>query len=559
MTTGRRRGLAAALVVLLLGSACTDGTDDPTAPSPQEDSPPIGQPSTDADDRGTLRFALGSDPASIDPRFISDDEGALVVDALFDSLVALDDDLVAVPAAATSWTIDEARRLYTFELRDDATFHDGTPVTASDFVRSFQRIADGTAEPPSFLFYQLAAVVGFDEARTAGTPLAGVRATAEHTLEIELTEPFEDFLYVLADPSLAPVPPVADEDPARFRERPVGNGPFAMASDWQHNQFIRVVAYAEHTTPPRLNEVVFQIFADDAARDQQYDDFQRGLVDVAEIPASALATARQEHGRSDDGYSGPGVLDGVTGTVYYLGFNTQQPPLDDPAVRRALSMLIDRDGIVEDIMLDVRVVARGLVPPSVPGAAVDACSHCLYNPEAARAALTAEDGTILGGLEGPLRIFHNTGTTNRRIADRIARDVEAALGIEVEVTSADLEPFVEQVRAGDVDLFRIGWQAEYPSPGSVLLPLFRTAAIGQDNLTRYSDPEVDALLEQARTTVDRTERFDLYRQAEGRILEAAPVAPIFFYRHSRVVADTVAGFQLGPFGNVDLTQVQMSR
>ena len=536
---------------LLATSCTTEGPTRPPSRAPADTSTSAEAPTASDAVGGTLRYALDDNPASIDPRFVSDQEGLTVVDALFDSLVAIGDDLTSIePAAATDWSISDDGRTYTFELRPDATYHDGAPVVAQDFVRSFERIVDREAEPQSFLFYQLAPVRGY-EAALEGEALSGVRAVDDHTLRIRLRHPAAEFLQVLAHPSLAPVPPAAEGGGGAFADEPVGNGPFEMAEAWQQNQFIRVTRFADHPTPPRLDEVVFQIFADDRARQQQYDDFQDGRVDVASVPPERLSDAVATYGRSSDGRSGPGLIDGTTGTVYYYGFNTQLAPFDDRRVRRALSLLIDRDRIVGEILLGTREPAEALVPPSLPGAQPGACDVCDHDPERARQILDREGTTE---VTGPLEIVHDAGTTNERIAERVADDISSALDIEVTTREMSLADVIGELREGTIGIFRLGWQADYPSPGAVLQPLFRSDTIGQDNLTRYSRPRVDRLLDRARREQDTQARLELYQQVEQLVLEDAPVAPIFFYRSARLVSDQVRDLRIGPLGRVSLDE-----
>ena len=575
-----RAGVAGLVACIGLAACTTVTTAPPTTTTPAEVSTSV--PTTTEDpvgEGGTLRYALGADPASIDPRFLADEEGAVVADALFDSLVAVDEDLTTVvPAAARRWDVSDDGRVLTFHLREGATYHDGTPVVARDFVRSFRRIVDRSGTPTSFLHYQLAPVEGYVEAIADGTPLSGVRAVDDETLEVRLSRPSTEFLQVLAHPSLGPSPPTADEEATAFAESPVGNGPFAMAEPWQRNQFIRVTRFADHHDPARLDEVVFQIFAGDPSYQQQYDDFERGQVDVAAVPPARLDEAATSYGRSPDGVHGPGLLTGLTGALYAYGFNTQLPPFDDPAVRRAISRLIDRDRIAEQVLLGAREAATTLVPPSLPGAAHGRCQHCTYDPEAAREELgmapeptasPTEGSTVAGGstasppdgafapplVDHPIEIVVNAGSTNERIAERVAADIEDALGIEVTTRTAEPAAFVGELRAGEIQVFRLGWTADYASPGAVLQPLFRSDAVDADNLTRFVDEQVDALLDEARRTADVEERLDLYAQAEQRILDLAPVAPIFFYPQNRVVSASVHELRIGPLGHVNLDEV----
>jgi oligopeptide transport system substrate-binding protein len=538
--------LTALLVALLTG--CTTSapeepraTPTPTAPSPEDRAP-------EQVSGGTLRIGLGVDPASIDPRFVVDEEGELVVSALFEPLVTLDDRLGVIPAAAERWQLDDEGRVFTFELRD-ASFHNGTPVTADDFVRAFDRITDGTADPPSFLAYLLEPVEGAAAAAAEGAELVGVEAVDPSTLVIRLTEPVPGFLRTLAHPSLVPVPAVADDDVEAFGEQPIGNGPFAMAGPREPEAFLRLARFADHHTPARLDEVVLQIYPDDPSREQQWEDFVDGQLQVADVPPERLDEARETYGEASDGYTGPGVLDGITSTVYLYGFDTTREPFDDPRVRRAISLSIDRDALADEVMQGTRVAATSLVPPPIPGSQTDACEHCRHDPEAARAELEEAD-VILDELQ----LTHNRGRTHTAIAESMASDLEDALGITVDLQGEDLQPFVLGVRRGEVPFFRLGWETGDPDPGAYLYPMFHSSQVGMDNLTRYADEEVDALLDEARASADERDARASYAEAERRILADAPVVPLLWYRHTTAIAPTVRDLRWSPLGRLDLAR-----
>lgn len=557
MTRASWHTVGLTLLLALFVSACTNGdVPDQTVSPSAEPTTPTASPSaepTGPRPGGVLRFALATNPESIDPRFVADDEGTIVVDALFDSLVALDDDLEVVPSVADSWEISPDATTLTFTLDDDASFHDGTPVTAEDFRRSFSRMVDARQEPRSFLAYLLAPVIGFQETRASGEPLAGVEAVDPSTLVIRLQYPFAEFLEVLTHPSLAPVPPSADTDLESYGRQPIGNGPFAMAGEWELGEFIRVVRNDDYSGEDALlDEVLFRIYVEDPAQDQQFADFEADQLQVAEVPADQMDQAAAEHGRSPDGRTGPGLLDGDALTIYYYGFNNELPPFDDADVRRAFSELINRDRIAQEVLYGTRRPADSIVPPGLPGYQAGVCTYCVFAPqEAVDRLATIED------LELPesITLLHNTGETHSAIASIIADDIEANLDIEVDVQSLELRPFVQTLQTGQVEMFRLGWPADYPSMGAFLYPLFHTSNIGTDNLARYSNPDVDALLDQARAELDPAVRRDLYQQAEQLILEDAAIAPVVTYRHRRIVAEEVRDFVLSPLGRVDLARV----
>jgi ABC-type transport system substrate-binding protein len=651
-----RSVLAGVIAGVLLLSACSPPPAPPAGPEPTsgQAAPPTPGP-VDVRRGGTLRVGLSLDPYTLDPRFLADEQGQLIADALFDPLVRLDEDFEVVPGAAEAWEVSEAGTQLTFHLRE-ATFHDATPVTADDFVRTFVRIADGGASPPSFLAYLLAPVEGFDAAQAGQAPLAGVEALDERTLRIRLSVPDRSFLTTLADPSLVPVPVTADDDPEVFAEQPVGNGPFRMTEPRERDAFLRLRRNADHHAPPLLDEVLLQIYQEDLTRDRQWDDLLDGQLQVAEVPPERRDEAIERFGRADDGVNGPGFLEGLTSAVYLYGFDVTQPPFDLPELRRAISLAIDREALAQDVMLGSRVPATAVIPPSLPGAQAGACGYCRHDPEAAREQFelarqrlaaeageeadpggsAADQGTPAEGDDDPagaedpdaaeediateeedvlaeeelgtgegeatgeedaigeegaigeeeangeddgteegarveteeagsaepdlpavlerLTLTHNRGRTHAAIAQRMAADIEEALGVEVDLDARELEPFLQAVSAGEVAVFRLGWDPAEPQPGSYLRPLFHSSQIGADNLTRYASQDVDRYLDEAQTAAFPTVAEAWYRQAERRVLEDLPAVPLLWYRHQRVVAPEVRDLRISPLGRMTLAE-----
>jgi len=577
---------------LLLLAGCTaadeparDATGVAPAPEPERDDP-------DTRAGGTLRVALDADPVSIDPRFVVDDEGELLVDALFDPLVRLNDRGEPIPAAARRWDIGGDGRIFTFHLRD-ARFHDGTPVTAEDFARTFNRIADGTAEPVSYLAYLLADVRGIEAAQEGVGDLAGVEVLDAETLRITLAEPQPAFIRTLADPSLVPTPPAADVDPEGYGEEPIGNGAFAMAGPRERGEFIRLSRAEDHRRPALLDEVLFTVY--DAEGDEQttWDDLLDGQLHVAGIGPERRAEATQRFGRSSDGYSGPGLLDGIRSTVYLYGFDTSRPPFDDARLRRAISLAIDREALADEATQDRRVPATSLVPPAIPGTQRTICGACQQDLQEAERLLdevlhglavaaqepeapeddggeategeAAEDEAEEAPEEvepltpaeafGTLTLTYNRGSFHSAIAEQMAEDLEEVLGLEVGFQGRDLAPFVQGIRSGEVPFFRLGWDVTEPTAAAYLYPLFHSSQIGLDNLTRFADDEVDDLLELARRSPDEAERQRALRGAERRILEQMPAIPLLWYRHDVVVRPEVQDLVYSPLGRINLPEV----
>lgn len=555
------RGLAAATAVAgLAAAACWRSPPPQVRPSPGASPSVVAtETATGPDVTGTFRWAV-QEPGAIVPAQATGRDDLAVVDALFDSLTALDENNRPVPAAALLWGSDPSATRWTFTLRPGATFHDGTPVDAASVARGWAAVAAG---PAAHLLADVAGAAG-----AGGGPIAGVRAVAPDQLEVDLVRPMASFPAAVAHPALAPLP-VAAVDP----DRPIGNGPFRAEQPWAHGRFIRLARFpgwangsqapdpgpgaasGAETTSARVDELLFQILDPDAA----YLAFQQGRVDFTALPLGALAEAVARYGRSADGYDGPGVLLGGMPVTYHLAFTLNAPPFDDREVRRGLSLAIDRERLAAENLDGGLDPARRLLPPAVAGDAADAaaaaaaeCAHCRYAPAAAEARFVRR-----GIDELPLTISRGGG--HERIADALRRDL-AAVGVRLRIRALDFTEFRAAAAGGEPGAYRAGWTADHPTPDDVLLPLLHTPdparALGEANVGGYSAPDVDALLDAASAMFDPTARRALYDEAERLALNRdVAIVPLLTYRHRAVASSRVAGLRYGPTGRIDVTRL----
>lgn len=530
-----RRG-ALVVVLLLALAACR-----PAGAAP-DGSTGSGTPSSSpAAEGGTMRWAVSS-PIAITPHAVVDSAGMLVVDSLFDSLTALTTAGEVLPSAATRWEVADGGRRWRFTLRPGATYHDGTPVRADDVARAWARtVADGRTGP------HLADVVGYDTVRRRGSGrLAGARAIDDATLEVVLSTPDMSFPATVAHPSLAPLPPAAFEDEAGFALEPVGNGPYRMAEPWVPGQFIRVQRADEWNNGPaersseRIRELLFRTVDPDDA----YVGFQQGRIDVAPVPAGALEQARRTYGVRGDLDRGPGVVETHVPDLYFLAFRVDQPPWDDPEVRRALSRAIDRQAVVDaqgERRLDV---ARTIVPPAIPSAGTAFCDACVHLPTLAAAAFARADVTDL-----TLTVDAQGG--HEVVANRIRSDL-AELGVDLTVRTVPFDEYLAALDAGELTLFRFGWHAQAPHAGAMLEPVVGGTAPDAPgdgaNYTGYASEIVDGLLARARVAESAADRDALWTQAEQVALDDMPVVPLFSSRQRQVVSDRIDGLAITPWG-----------
>lgn len=527
-------------------------TPSPTAEAPAPTPDPEGPhatPGEGARGGGTLRFAI-REPDRILPGEATEPDELLVVDAVFDSLTAYASNLAVVPSAAESWEVDEEQRTWTFVLRERGTFHDEdrTPVTASDFAFAWSRAVAGEAAG-----FHLREVEGYDEvAAGQAQSLRGVQAIDQRTLEVTLTRPNARFHAVVAHPALGPLPSGRFEpDPEGFRAQPIGNGPFALAEARVPDQFLRLQRFSDWRNgakAPLLDEVLFQVMDPDTA----FLAFQQGRLHVSPLPEGAVAEAIERYGTSAEGYRGPGVLNGLTPVLYFLGFRLDAAPFDQVSLRRAVSLAIDRERIAEATLGGNMAVARSLVSPALPEGREDACEFCRHDPDEAAALREAS------GHDGQVTLWFNVDGGHRGVAEMVREDLLAAGFGPVVFRSPPFEDYLTALGEGQAELFRFGWRPEYPGADDVLRPLFSTERIGEHNFMRYSDPEVDALLDEARGSASAVRRLFLHRRAEDLILERdQAVVPLLFYRHQRVVSEEVGGFALNPLGYANLHSVSL--
>lgn len=486
-----------------------------------------------------MRFALDREPASLDPAEVREWAGVVVVDAVFDSLARMSDNLaVAQPSAAAEWESSPDLRTWTFRLREDGRWHDGTPVVASDFVRAFEALSPALPEPVfnAWLLEPLVHNDGELDLRTRG----------DLTLVVTLPEPMGDLPALLSHPALAPRQPGGFDS-----EQPVGNGPFRLAEPWAHNQFVRL-APVEEASEQLVDEVLLPIYAQQGGDEIQYADFQAEAVDVAGLPPDRLDEARLANG-SGVGNRGPGVLTGDLATLHYLGYDTSRSPWSDPDVRRAVSLLIDRDVLVAQVGGDVRSAAQGIVPPGLPGAGVAVCDHCDRD--------LADSLDLLGAAEvvpdEPVRLLTPDDPANLRVATVAANSIEDGLEVPVEVDARPLREYAVALEAGDFDLFLASWTPGRPSMGGMLEPMLSSSSSRLDNPGRVAVDEVDAALARAESLASPTQRLAAWQDAEHAALDAAVVAPLYVPRARLVVEDDVTGFLLRPDGIVDLTEVDV--
>lgn len=507
-------------------------------PSPDASDSPIPGPSPTATPVPSLRLAIGN-VASLDPRDLDTPDALLLASQLFDGLVEYDPDTAEVlPAAAETWEVLEGGRTHVFRLREGATFHDGTPVTADSFVTAWNRLADPLATKP-FAFL-LESVQGFQRFQEdlAVTRLSGVEASTPRVLEVRLNRSWPDFVALLAHPALSPVP---GPSPAQtFGTQPVGNGPYSLVGTLTPGSPIRLRSHlGYYGPPPPVAAVEYRPFE---APEDAWPEFLGGELELAEIPAGVLNDATSRFGSQ-------GVA--TLARALYCGFNEDDERFADRDLRTAVSLGIDREEVLETVYARIPEAATGLVPSSIPGHSPAVCGdRCAHDP--ARAQALIRD---LPRRERTFSLDYAASLAGDRLAAQLAAQLRE-VGFRVTPRphlAAEYESVLEE---GEHEMFCLVWVADYPRQQAFLEPLLSSDSV--DNHGGIEDPRLDALLEEARTTADDAARQRLYVDSERMALTAMHVVPIVWFRSHLATQDYVDGLAVDPLGRYDVAGLSIS-
>ena len=532
---------------LALGACTTAEGPEPSALRDELSAVAAQEASTSTDSSATLRWAV-TEPAGITPDTAVDGAGLTIVDLLFDSLTAYGPGGTAVPSLAASWRSQDNGERWVFTLRNDR-FHDGTVVTAADVARGWES-AVRAGRP------QLNDVLGFEDVSRGSVPhLRGLQVLDARTLAVRLSAPDMAFPLTVAHPSLGPLPPPPDDrgtdrpgaSLAAFRDRPIGNGPFAMAEPWARGRFVRLTrADRAVPSPNAVQEVVFQMT--DAAT--AYVRFQQGRVDIAPIPGGAFAEAIDLYGEAADGTAQTGVHTDPRPGLVYLGVNTQRAPLDDIEVRRAVSLAIDRSALSAEIGEGNVEPASSMVPPAVPGHHPGACTTCRRDVSEARR-LFAERGVTT------LELIHEASDGDEMLVDRLRRQLGDA-GVELVTRGLPFPDLLSAVEEGAFDLHTFGWITESPTRSAAIPPLVsgQPRAGVNVNFGGYQDDEVDRLLSASRSSPDAGRRARLLTKAEEIALgRDQAIIPLYTTNARVAVAERIRGLMLPAYGELTLDGV----
>ncbi len=521
----RRRPILAAAVVAacltVFAGACSSSEDPPPPPESETGTtaPPEAEPSV-------LRIGIrpidSLDPAEVVPT----SQSAMVAsDLLFDSLAAIDPDTgQVVPALAAAPVTDDASTVWTFALRGDARFSDGSPVTAADVKFSLERVAQKGSS--SLAGVRLEIIAGYQEFLAGTTPdLSGVVGLDEHTVQITTRVPYAQLAQLLASPLYGIVPAASVESlGATFRDDPVGSGPYALASVDGPTRTLELASGSTATID--LIKLI-----EHASTEESFAAFEAGDLDWSIVPDAVTA---EDAGKTGDYQAGPFAAE------LFFGINMANPSFADVRFRSAMVKAIDRSRLVTEIVASPTPL-NGVVPPSVTTASEDPCGDlCSYDPDGARA-LVAQ-AFPAGNVPNVQIDFYadpgETDTTQQELAEAVRADLEA-VGIPVTLAPKPFAEYRTFAVSGGAQVFSYGWVGVAPNPDAYLAPLFLSDS--PDNVTGYSNPFVDLFIADARTG-DPATRDARYHDVERLVMSNVPIVPLAELETRVVINRDLAGY-----------------
>jgi len=481
-----------------------------------------------------------AEPESLDPQKVDSAEESNILLDLFEGLTRINGKGEIVPAVAASWDVSSDGLIWTFHLRPEAKWSDGTPIVADDFVYGFRRAVDPeTAAPYVSILYEIAGARIISDGKEKDLTKLGVTAPDPHTVRIKLNEPTAFLPGVLALPIGYPMPKAAIEANGAQWTRPgkmVSNGAYKL-DYWDPQQEIRMTRNPNYWDAGAVKIDVARwlvVESDETA----FKRFRAGELDFSRIPVTEMPWARKN--MADE------LHPDVNMWTAYIICNTGKGPLTDPRVRQALAMTLDRDALAEKIDPHGEVPAYGLIPPGMPGYTQQPPDWASLS-RADRLAKAKELYAAAGyGPDKPLKLelIYPTTEGSRRSTTAMAGMWRQMLGAEVTMSNEENQIVLSQTRHRDYEMSLYGWIADYPDPWT-FLSNFQSDA-GDLNTSDYKNPEYDRLLSQARETLDPAARLKVLEAAERLLSRDMPVIPLYYDVRPYLVSTKLDGYHANP-------------
>ncbi len=475
-----------------------------------------------------LNIHCGSEPETIDPGLADGNVEHRVIVSLFDGLTTYNPKtMIAVPALAEHWTVSPDGKVYTFTLRKNATWSNGTPITAQDFVYAWQRVLNPkTAAKFAHHLFILKNAEGYNTGKITDPTQLGVKAKDPATLVVTLEHPAPYFLYLTSHYPYFPVPRDVVKKFGVNWTRPeniVVSGPF-MLKEWVPQKGITMAKNPRYWDAAAVKApgITFVPVEDSDTALKMFDGGQ--LDTVWNVPTLKTPELRKRA----DYRSGPLLAS------YYIWINTALPQFKDPRVRRALALAIDRNLLTDKFLHGIHTPISTYVPPNIPGYTPP--KGLDYNPAEAKK-LLAEAGVDPASMQ--VEILYNTQDMHKTVAEVVQQMWKQNLGINATLHNEEWKSYLKDLHQVNFVLARGAWGGDYPDATTFLDNL--TSSSPQNN-SNWKSPKYDALIDQAHHEPDVAKRAKLLQDAEAVILTEVPLIPLFQQNKDYIIAPALKGY-----------------
>lgn len=550
------RVVALFTILSLLLVACSGGGGTGPASSPASSGGNVTSSSpANAAPKGEFRVNLAGEPKSIDPHKANFANETGIAIALFEGLLGYDKDLKVAPALATeiptaaNGGISADALTYTFKLRDGLKWSDGKALSAKEIEYGVKRMLDPrTAGPYASFYFDIKNAQKFNGALgTKDKPVqltdgqiselrdqVGVKAPDDKTVVFTLERPRFSFVQLAG---LWPLFPVRQDlieakgDAWTEAGTLIGNGPWKL-SEWVHNDHITMVPNENYWGPkPKLAKVVWKMIADEGAA---YAAYQNNEIDLISVPIANRKLVLAD----------PNVKNQLVRynelTTFAFQMNNKQAPFDNVKVRQAFAMGFDRNALINDLEQGIGRPALSWVPPGMPGFDANAGKQYEFNPAKAKQ-LLAEAGFPDGKGLPEIKFSFADAQANKQRAEWFQAQFKQNLGVDIKLDALETKAYSAAYTANQLQSFWTGWGADYPDPDNWLPDILGTGKSA--NHTLFSDPQFDDIVKKALAEPDDAKREQLWKDAQNRMLDLAPLAPVVYRERLWLIKPQFKGFQ----------------
>ena len=495
---------------------------------------------------GTLTFT-NTDPYTLDPAASNEALSTSYIMQIYSGLMKLDNNLEPVPDIAASMpTVSADGLTYTFHLRTDVKFSDGTPVTANDFQYSWNRAANPATNSPTAPEY-LGDIAGVNDVLSGkATQISGVKVIDNYTLQVTINSPESYFLYKLTFPASFVVEKSNVNSGANWWKTPIGTGPFKVKEWTPETEFILARNDLYYGDLPKIAEIDMTL----NSTTSDMDLFETGDVDFTSPPAEYYDQIMDPAGPFYQDLSVSPSL-----SVDYIGFNCNEAPFNDPDIRQAFCLAIDKDKIVDLTYRNMAQKAEGILPPGIPGYNANV-TGLDFDVSQAQALIKASTYGSAANLPPITITVAGEGGNTDQVIQSLVYQWQQNLGVNVQVRELDPEVYYSELSQEVDQMYSTGWIADYPYPQDFLDILFSSGSTY--NYGGYSNPQFDALIQQANGESDQTKAFTLYQQAEQLMINDGACLPLTFGQNYLLIQPWVKGLTVNALGIMDFNDVTIS-